>query len=253
MGEVNVFQDLTLTKDSVICELHWPASYTTMKFRGKCRPTNPLTVWPGVPGSVIPTHVAVPRTTKKSSFDVRAVQSDEIDEFTRQDRIDFKEISHRVVDEKYSFTTRTTAFKNDTSIVIQSTNFVYGVPTFVLSVHADMTFEAYHLGVRIFVPTLTKNRITKLQSCSALEETIRYLASCSKSNKLDVIQQHIESMSSPVGTRIYSPNMIMRTFQYFTTLRSLYKRLINNYQLLSVSTLTRITCKVYKVEDVPFL
>ena len=76
-----------------------------------------------------------------SSFDVRAVQSDEIDEFTRQDRIDFKVISHRVGDEKYSFTTRTTAFKTDTSIVIQSTKFVYGVPTFVLRVHADNNYD----------------------------------------------------------------------------------------------------------------
>ena len=208
----------------------------------------------GVPASVIPTPVPVPRKTKKSSFDIRTVQSDEIDEFTRQDRIDFKVISHRVVDEKYSFSSRTTAFKTDTSIVIQSTNFVYGVPTFVLRVHADMTLEAYHLGVRIFVPTLTKNRITKLQSWSALEETIRYLASCSASNKLSVIQQHIESMSSTVRTRIYSPNMIMSAFQYFATSRGLYKRLINDCQLPpSVSTLTRITSKVSKVEDVPFL
>ena len=30
-------------------ELHWPASYPTMKFRGKCRPTNRPTVWPAVP------------------------------------------------------------------------------------------------------------------------------------------------------------------------------------------------------------
>ena len=116
-----------------------------------------------------------------------------------------------------------------------------------------MTFEAYHLGVRIFVPTLTKNLITNLQSWSALEETIRYLASCSESNKLDVIQQHIESMSSTVGTRIYFPNMIMRAFQYFATLRSLYKRLINDYHLPSVSTLTGIACKISKVEDLPFL
>ena len=45
----------------------------------------------------------------------------------------------------------------------------------------------------------------------------------------------------------------MRAFQYFATSRSLYKRLINDYQLPSVSTLTRITSKVSKVEDVPFL
>ena len=57
MGEVNVFQDLTLTKDSVIRELHWPASYPTMKFRGRCRPTNAPTVWPGVPASANPTPV----------------------------------------------------------------------------------------------------------------------------------------------------------------------------------------------------
>ena len=95
-----------------------------------------------------------------------------------------------------------------------------------------MIFDAHHLGVRIFVPTLTKNRITKMQSWSALEKTIRYLESCSASNNLDVIQQHIESISSTVGTRIYSPNMNMKVFQYFAT---------------------RITSKVSKVEDVPFL
>ena len=102
-----------------------------------------------------------------------------------------------------------------------------------------MTFEAYHLGVRIFVPTLTKNSITKLQSWSALEETIRYLASCSERNKLDVIQQHIESMSSTVGTRIYSPNMIILGLSCILPPQEVcsYKRLINDYQLQSVSTL----------------
>ena len=111
-----------------------------------------------------------------------------------------------------------------------------------------MTFEAYHQDVRIFVPTLTKNRITKLRSCSALEDTIRYLPSCSESNKLDVIQQHIESMSSTVGTRIYSPNMIMSNFHFFATSRSLYKRLINDYVCSHTHNFHGL-----KVEDVPFL
>lgn len=45
----------------------------------------------------------------------------------------------------------------------------------------------------------------------------------------------------------------MRAFQYFATSRTFHKRLTNDYQLPSVSTPTRITSKVSKIDDVPFL
>ena len=55
------------------------------------------------------------------------------------------------------------------------------------------------------------------------------------------------------GTKINGPEIIIRAFEYFATSRSLYNRLRVDYQLPSVSTLTRITSKVSKLSETTFL
>lgn len=245
------YKDMTVTNNSVICELHWPSSYPKKKIHGKFRPLNPPTVWPGVPKSLIPTPVSTSRTTQRTSFDVRTTQPDQLTEFKIKDCVDFAEISQRVL-KGYSFTTPTTAFKSDTSIIIQSTTFNNGIPNFVLKVHQDLTFESFQFGAKTFIPSLTKNRITKVRSWSAIEEIIRHLDSASVNNKLQVIQQHLEAMSGDVGEKLYCPSIIIRAFEYFAISRSLYKKLRNDYQLPSISTLTRITSKVSKISDSSF-
>ena len=55
------------------------------------------------------------------------------------------------------------------------------------------------------------------------------------------------------GTKIYDPEIVIRAFEYFATSRSLYNRLRVDYQLPSVSTLTRITSKVSKFFETTFL
>ena len=110
---------------------HGPASYPTINFRRKCKTTtNCPTAWPGVPASVIPTP-----------FPVQCLE----------------QRNHRLMLGQFSLMEST----NDSSMVNRSTNFVCGVHTFVLRVHANLTFETYHLGIRTFVSTVTKNRITK--------------------------------------------------------------------------------------------
>ena len=56
-----------------------------------------------------------------------------------------------------------------------------------------------------------------------------------------------------VGKAAYSPQALTRAFDYFMTSRSLYNKLIDDYALPSVRTLTRITSKTNKVEDTKFL
>ena len=55
------YKNLHTSANSVICEVHWPSNYATVTLRGKTRPKDSLSVWPGVPTSCIltPTHMGV--------------------------------------------------------------------------------------------------------------------------------------------------------------------------------------------------
>ena len=68
------YRDLNVNSNSVICVKHWPENYPTVKLRGKERPLNSPSVWPGVPESCIPTPAPPPRPTQRKSFTVRSMQ-----------------------------------------------------------------------------------------------------------------------------------------------------------------------------------
>ena len=52
---------------------------------------------------------------------------------------------------------------------------------------------------------------------------------------------------------LYLPEMTTRAFEYFATSRTLYSRLQQDFQLLSIRTLTRITSKIGGVAETEFL
>ena len=56
-----------------------------------------------------------------------------------------------------------------------------------------------------------------------------------------------------VGKPIYSPLVITRTFEYFAKSIALYGKLTKDYQLPSIHTLTRITSKFARQDDMIFL
>ena len=56
-----------------------------------------------------------------------------------------------------------------------------------------------------------------------------------------------------VGKKIYDTEILMRAFEYFATSRSLYTKLRDGYKLPSVTTLTLLTSKVTKLDDLKFL
>ena len=65
-------------KEPVICIKHWPVGFPTKSVNGKIRPVEPPSVFEGVPISQIPTPPSKPRTTKRSSFEVRTTQEDQL-------------------------------------------------------------------------------------------------------------------------------------------------------------------------------
>ena len=71
-----------------------------------------------------------------------------------------------------------------------------------------------------------------------------------KDNKQKVLLQHVSSMAPfYVGEKKYESEIIIRSFEYFAMSRALYNRLRDDYQLPSVTTLTRLTSKTNKIDD----
>ena len=121
---------------------------------------------------------------------------------------------------------------------------------FIIHIFPDQRFVNFHLGVRCTAASLSKNRITTLKTWSALEENIRYLNSMKMDNKKQVIQQQLQAMGTKqIGKPLYTPDVVIRAFQYFATSRSLYEKVRQDFQLPSVQTMTRITSTVAKADE----
>ena len=56
-----------------------------------------------------------------------------------------------------------------------------------------------------------------------------------------------------VGNKLYTPEILIRSFVYFSTSRALYNSLRNDYQLPSISTLTRIYSKISNINENKFI
>ena len=64
------------TKNTVVCEDHWPYGYKKITVRGKERPASPPTIFESIPPSVVPTPQPKPRTTICVLSSIRSLQQD---------------------------------------------------------------------------------------------------------------------------------------------------------------------------------
>ena len=96
--------------------------------------------------------------------------------------------------------------------------------------------------------------MTVIDSWSKVEEIIRYLNCMEVDTKKKVVMQQLSAMAPrEVGVKLYSPEMIIRAFEYFSMSRCLYHKLRDDFQLPSISTLTRITSKISNIDESAFL
>ena len=245
--------NLVVTKHTVVCELHWPTGFETISVKGCQRPKNPPSVWPNVPSSQIPTPIAPSRQTKRASCSQRNQQEDQLAAFLEKDNATFLEMKEKLLANERDLPAAVIAFMDDDILRVLSKRFLNGVPLFVINISEDRTFENFHLGVRCHVKSLSKSRIDRLTSWAALEENIRYLNSMNISQKKEVILQQLQVMgTAKVGKTVYTPDVIIRAFQYFATSRCIYERLRNDFQFPDVSTLRKITSKVAKAGEAAF-
>ena len=74
--------NLRVSKDIVVCALHWPSGFEDIKVNGKSRPKDPPSIWPGVPSSQTP-------TASKPCSSTRSIEEDQLSEFLSSDKVTF--------------------------------------------------------------------------------------------------------------------------------------------------------------------
>ena len=243
-------------KDTVICHHHWPKDTKMVKVRGKWKPVDPPSIFDCVHKSLIPTPPPPSRTTKRTSTDVRSLQPDEMSKWKEIDRIgDF--ISMKSQFKFKEFNCPLLIFTHLTNeIIVQSVDFVEGtgVPKFLIKIQEDHSFETYHYGVRCFVPSLVKNRVTKLKHWSEIEEIIRHLRLTEPTPKENVMKDQLMAMGvTLVGEKKYTVETTVRAFEYFALSRSTYSRLREDFELPCIATLTSLTSKIKSADDPSFI
>ena len=79
--------------------------------------------------------------------------------------------------------------------------------------------------------------ISACKSWTVIEEILRVLKYKISGHKIKILLDELKAMSkTTVGKPLYSPETMTRAFQYFTPSRSLYPRLLEDYQLSSFNT-----------------
>ena len=154
------YTNITTRQDSVICEKHWPESYPTVSIKRRTSPKDPPSVWPGVPSSCVPRPTPAPRSTKKSSMEVRNSKPDEMDCFREMDKVSYNDIVDREVIKNHNFRC---------PVVVQSVNFSESAPIFFIVINESLEFKTFHMGRRVSIYCIVKNNIRFLNSWSGIE------------------------------------------------------------------------------------
>ena len=243
-------------KDTVICHRHWPEDARMVKVRGKWKPYDPPSIFDCVIKSLIPTPTPPPRTTKRARTEVRSLQPDELSEWLEREKIkDFSTMKSEI--KSKDFNCPLLIFSHlANEIIMQSVDFVEGtgVPKFLIKILSNQSFETYHCGVKCSVPSMAKNRVTKLRNWSEIEEIVRYIKLTDPTPKKAVIQEQLKAMGlTLVGEMKYSIETTVRAFEYFALSRSAYSRLRENLELPCIATLTCLTSKIKSASDPSFI
>ena len=93
-------------------------------------------------------------------------------EFRNRDKLKFEDIAN--TDRLTLLGLPIVAFQVDKEQWIQSGEYISGIPSFSLKISKDLSFVAYKMGVQCTIKSLSKNRITRLDSWSRLEEALRF-------------------------------------------------------------------------------
>ena len=218
------------------------------RFYGKERPADPPSIFETIAASNV-----TPPPPQPSCHALNR-QDDDLSAFYQLDDLTFETMKETLVNDSRQFLVPFKTLVNDDALYLQSVSFSDGVPFFVIKVYNNLRYETFHLGVKVYVTSLSRNRVLKLDTWSRLEEALRFLNLREIDQKMKVLQEQFEAMrATPIGKKIYSSEIIIRAFEYFCTSRTLYSKLRHDYALPSIRTLTRTTSNVGKLDEAQFL
>ena len=242
------------TKDTVVCERHWPNGYETVMHYGKQRPLNLPSLFSCVKPSLLRTSVLPPRATIRSSAEVRSQLADELDAFNQKDKIcSFESLQSQILNHNFGFSLIIN--NTDEATFLQSEDLLErtGIHKFLVKINGDLSFEAFHSGVKCSIISLSRNRVSQFTRWSQIEEDVRFLHTSIPSWKADVLHEQAASLGvKQVGERKYSNSTIVRAFTYFVISRTSYNRIRNDFELPSVTTLTRLTSATKRYDDISY-
>ena len=168
-----------------------------------------------------------------------------------KDKLDFSKIIDQAPEK---FNSVTVYSHKVSSVSIQSKALIHGVPHFIIQIKNDYSYTYFSFGSHCNVVSLKSNSISHCKNWSALSEMIPYLSELEMTHKKKILFDQLFVTDKKGGNeKLYSPEMTTRALEYFATSRSLYSRVQHDFQLPSISTLTRITSKVGKVVETKFL
>ena len=242
-------------KDPVICSNHWPDNFKSATVNGKSRPQEPPSIFKGVPLSVLPTPPPNPRPTARSSAAVRNAKPDEMSAFKEQDRVTWQQLKLNLAMKSRPMQHPVNTFvAGDDVQWVLSAEMKNGIPQYSLRINKDLTYDAFHIGIPCTISTLSRNRINSLDTWSKIDEALRFLHQKETSHHENVILEQMNNMRPPkVGEKFYSPETMMRAFDYYAHSRSMYRKLRKDLKLPSERTLQKLTSKVSKIGDKNFI
>ena len=150
--------------------------------------------------------------------------------FLALDKIIYTNLKENQLNNKKDFVCLVVAFLDENILTVQSSKIFYDILLFMLRIYNNLHFKKFHYGVKCYISSLSKNRINTVDTGSKL---IWYLNFDHKKNILS--QQFLAMAPKMVGIK-YRSDIVIRTFGYYATSRTLYNRLRDDFQLPSLAT-----------------
>ena len=106
-----------------------------------------------------PLQVATPsapkRTTQRASSTLRNFQENELERFSYEDKVSFLTLKDGLINKgkkhEHQHSVLFPCIKN--CIIIQSSQFINGIPLFVIKVNVNLNFKTYHCGIECKIPS----------------------------------------------------------------------------------------------------
>ena len=125
--------NLRVSKDTVVCALHWPSGFEEIKVNGKSRPKYP----PSPPRFSQVYHLVKyqhkpppPKPTKKACSSTQSIEEDQLLEFLSSDKVRFTSLKENLKNQGESLV-HLSCFVIENTLYVQSQQYLNGVPLFL--------------------------------------------------------------------------------------------------------------------------